>query len=57
MKSAPEDIVKTDSKARKFAEILTDYFQDGIRWLSFKVHGPKKESSAALSRNHVIEVS
>ena len=29
-----------------------------MRWLAFKVHGGKKKSStAALARNHVIEVS
>ena len=57
VKSAPEDIVKSDRRARRFREIFSDYFKDGVRWLSFKVHGKKKSSSAAISRNHVIEVS
>jgi glycerol-3-phosphate dehydrogenase len=39
-------------------EVVADYFKGRVRWLAFKVHGPKKKSStAALARNHVIEVS
>ena len=35
----------------------TEFFQNRLRWLAFKVNGKKKSSSAAISRNHVIEDS
>lgn len=37
---------------------MADYLKGSVRWLALKVNGPpKKSSTAALARNHVIEVS
>lgn len=50
--------MQSDPRARKVTQIFGDYFKGGVRWLAFKVNGSKKKSStAAISRNHVIEVS
>ena len=36
---------------------MTRFFQNGVRWLAKTIRGKKKSSSAAISRNHVIEDS
>lgn len=58
MKSSSKDKAdEKDPRAKGLTEMFGDYFKGGVRWLAFKVNGPKKSSSASISRNHVIEVS
>jgi glycerol-3-phosphate dehydrogenase len=58
VKSSTKDKAEEkDPRARTMTERLGDYFKGGVRWLAFKVNGPKKSSSASIARNHVIEVS
>lgn len=35
---------------------MTSFFQGRVRWLAHVLHPKKKSSTAAISRNHVIEV-
>jgi glycerol-3-phosphate dehydrogenase len=59
VKSSPDDKPTEDQRAWRFRDYLTSYFQGSVRWLAFKVHGSKKKknATAAISRNHVIEVT
>jgi len=56
VKSSEADVVHTTTEDSWRSKITT-FFQGRIRWLAYKVNGKKKKSStAAISRNHVIEV-
>jgi len=56
VKSSEADTVHATAEDTWRSKITT-FFQGRIRWLAYKVNGKKKKSStAAISRNHVIEV-
>ena len=51
-----QDVDKTNYGIKDKA---IEFFQNKVRWLAYKVHASKKKksSTAAISRNHVIEVT
>lgn len=52
------DVEEVDRTGYGLKDKMIEFFQNRVRWLAFKAHaGKKKSSTAAISRNHVIEVS
>lgn len=53
------DVSNEDGSDTSLKAKAITFFQNKVRWLAFKVNGPKdkNKSTASVSRNHVIEMS
>jgi glycerol-3-phosphate dehydrogenase len=57
VKASNGDTVTEEKGEAGLKTKLSVFMQSRLRWLAMKVQGSKKKSTAALARNHVIEVS
>mmetsp|Transcript_30602 Transcript_30602/g.37773 ORF Transcript_30602/g.37773 Transcript_30602/m.37773 type:complete len:293 (-) Transcript_30602:464-1342(-) len=59
VKADPADVVEVDKSNYSIKDKAIEFFQNKVRWLAYKVNASKKKksSTAAISRNHVIEVT